>query len=83
MGVMPPPDEIAMIIASSTGNLEALKRLISKGMDIDRHDFVGNTPLIYAARYARVTLVRFLLRHGADVNASTHWGTTALKESAL
>ena len=81
MGVMPPPDEIAMIIASSTGNLEALKRLINKGMDIDHHDFVGNTPLIYAARYARVGLVHFLLLHGADVNASTHWGTTALKES--
>lgn len=45
-------------------------------------DFTGNTPLIYAARYARLDLVQFLLRHGADVNAATHWGTTALKEAA-
>ena len=79
--VRPPPDEIAMIIASSTGNLPEVKRLIDQGMDLDHHDFTGNTPLIYAARYARVDLVQFLLNHGADVNASTHWGTTALKES--
>ena len=37
--------------------------------------------MIYAARYARVALLEFLLRHGADVNAYTHWGTTALIEA--
>jgi ankyrin repeat protein len=77
----PPAEELALIIASSTGNLPAVKNLLSKGMDLDHHDFTGNTPLIYAARYARLDLVQFLLRHGADVNASTHWGTTALKEA--
>ena len=79
--VSPPHDELAMIIAASTGNLAAVKRLVSKGMDLDHSDFTGNTPLIYAARYARVTLVEYLLRHGADVNAYTHWGTTALIEA--
>ena len=79
--VSPPRDELAMIIASSTGNLDAVKRLLNKGMDLDHSDFTGNTPLIYAARYARVTLVEYLLRHGADVNAYTHWGTTALIEA--
>ena len=79
--VSPPREELAMIIAASTGNLDAVKRLVSKGMDLDHSDFTGNTPLIYAARYARVTLVEYLLRHGADVNAYTHWGTTALIEA--
>ena len=79
--VSPPRDELAMIIAASTGNLDAVKGLVSKGMDLDHSDFTGNTPLIYAARYARVTLVEYLLRHGADVNAYTHWGTTALIEA--
>ena len=77
----PPHDELSMIIASSTGNLAEVKRLLSKGMDPDHHDFTGNTPLLYAARYARVPLVEFLLRQGADVNAYTHWGTTALIEA--
>jgi ankyrin repeat protein len=77
----PPPDDIAMIIASSTGNLQAVKNLLGKGMSIDHQDFTGNTPLIYAARYARLDLVKYLLRCGADVNAQSHWGTTALKES--
>ena len=79
--VSPPREELAMIIAASTGNLDAVKRLVSRGMDLDHSDFTGNTPLIYAARYARVTLVEYLLRHGADVNAYTHWGTTALIEA--
>lgn len=79
--ISPPPDELAMIVAASTGNLPAVKELLYRGMDIDHHDFTGNTPLIYAARYARVPLVHYLLRHGADVNAFTHWGTTALQES--
>ena len=79
--VSPPHDELAMIIAASTGNLGAVKRLHNKGMDLDHSDFTGNTPLIYAARYARVALVEYLLRHGADVNAYTHWGTTALIEA--
>lgn len=80
-GVSPPPDELAMIVASSTGNLPALERLFSKGLEVNHHDFSGNTPLIYAARYARVDMVHYLLQHGADVNAVTHWGTTALKEA--
>lgn len=79
--VSPPKDELAMIIAASTGNLDAVKRLLNKGMNLDHSDFTGNTPLIYAARYARVALVEYLLRHGADVNAYTHWGTTALIEA--
>ena len=79
--VSPPPEELAMIIAASTGNLPAVKGLLRHGMDIDHQDFTGNTPLIYAARYARVDMVQYLLRRGADVNASTHWGTTALKAS--
>ena len=79
--VSPPREELAMIIAASTGNLAAVKQLVSKGMDPDHRDFTGNTPLIYAARYARVPLLEYLLRHGADVNAYTHWGTTALIEA--
>ena len=81
LAVTPAPDELALIIASATGNLGEVKRLLGQGMDLDHHDFTGNTPLIYAARYARVTLVEFLLRLGADVNAHTHWGTTALIEA--
>jgi ankyrin repeat protein len=79
--IVPSPDDIAMIIAASTGNLPVLKRLIDDGLDVDHHDFTGNTPLIHAARYARVEMVDYLLQRGADVNASTHWGTTALKEA--
>ncbi len=61
MAAVPPPDELAMIMASSTGNLPALKALLSKGMELDHQDFTGNTPLIYAARYAGLDLVQYLL----------------------
>jgi len=38
----------------------------------------GNTPLLLASRYNHVTLVRLLIREGADVNAANDAEATAL-----
>ena len=42
----------------------------------------GATPLMFAAFYGDVALIRELLAHGADVNARTDGGTTALMWAA-
>ena len=42
----------------------------------------GGTALMSAARSYRSEVVRFLLEHGADVNARTHDGLTALHTAA-
>ena len=45
-------------------------------------DFTGMTPFLYAARAGDVTVMRLLLKHGADPNIETYAGTTALMAAA-
>mmetsp|Transcript_45457 Transcript_45457/g.70913 ORF Transcript_45457/g.70913 Transcript_45457/m.70913 type:complete len:153 (-) Transcript_45457:104-562(-) len=41
----------------------------------------GTTPLMTAARYAQLSSVKLLVRHGADVNMKSRWGRTALDDA--
>ncbi|KAJ4448420.1 hypothetical protein ANN_10436 [Periplaneta americana] len=51
--------------------------LISQRFKIDKY-----TPLHAAARYGRLALTMFLVKHGADVMARDRWGATALHRAA-
>jgi hypothetical protein len=63
-------------------NVKLAAALLDKGAQVDAPDRDGFTPLIWAANRGAVKLVRFLLEHGADVNARTtqkyNAGRTAL-----
>jgi len=45
-------------------------------------DFTGQTPFLRAAYAGDVTVMRLLLKHGADPNIATYAGTTALMAAA-
>ena len=45
-------------------------------------DFTGMTPFLFAARAGDVTVMRLLLKHGADPTIATYAGTTALMAAA-
>lgn len=49
-------------------NSAILKHLATKisRADLEREDFFGNTPLMYAAGYGQTSSIDLLLRHGAD-----------------
>jgi len=70
-----------MIVKASIGDLPAMRIMLEQGLDIDHRDTVGNTPLLFAARYGRTPLVNYLLDHGADVDAETLSGITPLQET--
>lgn len=67
--------ETAMMLASYHGRMEMVKQLHQKGAQLDH---TGWNPLIYAASNGHREIVAFLLDAGANINATTDNGTTAL-----
>jgi Tfp pilus assembly protein PilF len=58
----------ALIIASNTGRVDAVRVLLSLGANPNAKSFTGWTPLIGAARYGHEEVVKVLLENGADPN---------------
>ena len=70
---------IFLVIGENDGALQLIgKTLLQAGCDINSADSKGRTPLMYAARYRRLTAVQLLLEAGANVNARDKDGMTAL-----
>lgn len=59
-------------------HLEILQYLLSHGASINEMDNRQWTPLHYASNFQNIKSVRLLLRHNADVTASTDDGITPL-----
>lgn len=64
-------------------NVEYLiPNLIQKGTDLECHNKIGKTPLVFAAYENRPNIVKMLLSLGAQINAQDEFGQTALMEAA-
>jgi ankyrin repeat protein len=73
-------DNTLLIYAAAFGNVEAVRRLVERGADVNAKNSFGATALVYGA--ANEAKVRLLLAHGADVNARTRQGRTPLMIAA-
>ena len=69
----------ALIFSATAG---VASTLIKAGADVNIADDQGNTPLICASNDGDMELVEVLLDQGADVNASTGLGRTAMMFAA-
>ena len=70
--------------AAEEGDIEFLKKALSKGIPLDSPDRYNQTPLIHAARKKKIGALKFLITHGADINAKTsHEGLTSLHLFAM
>jgi ankyrin repeat protein len=69
-------------VAISKGEIETVKKFIEYGMDVNEK-LNGMTPLMYAARYNKVEIIKYLLQKGADRNIKDSQGFTALKYAEL
>jgi ankyrin repeat protein len=67
--------ESALSIAAYVGNLRFAQRLVEAGAEVN---FYGWPPLIYGAFNGHASIVDYLLKHGAEINATTANGSTAL-----
>ena len=65
--------------AVNKADLNRVKKLLSKGANIEYIDSFGNTPLINAAWVASNEIVRLLKNKGANIDHQNNDGYTALE----
>jgi ankyrin repeat protein len=81
----------ALHIAASEGNVDKVKQLISKKVDLNElasdpkseHDLPRGTPLHWAVQEGHEDVVRILIKAGADVNKKTDLGECLMVETPL
>ncbi|WP_461533668.1 ankyrin repeat domain-containing protein [Sinomicrobium sp.] len=69
-------------LAISKGDLVTVKKLIELGHNVNETS-EGLTPLMYAARYNKVEIIKVLIANGAKLTAKNEKGFTALKYAEL
>ena len=78
--------EQAFLDSAYAGNLEVVQLFVEAGMSVNTADGLGEMALYYALYYAAdggsLELVHFLVEQGADVDATTDWGSTVLHYAA-
>ena len=65
--------DTALHMAAYSGNLLIAEQLIDCGADVDAVNNYNETPLMYAARKSRSSMIRLLLQRGADRNISDRY----------
>ena len=59
------------------GHLECAKALLGAGADINKQGNYGSTPLMFAAMFGKIEVVRELLKQGAKKELKNKDGKTA------
>ena len=65
--VKPTPSQLN--VAISKGDLAKVQQLVEIGVDVNKKDERGTTPLMYAILFNQPQIVSYLIRKGADCNA--------------
>ena len=71
-----------LCVAISKGDLDAVKKLVDYGVDVNETSN-GMTPLMIAARYNKVEILKFLVSKGVKINEKDSKGFNALKYAEL
>jgi ankyrin repeat protein len=74
----PGDPEANLLIAAEYGELEAVKMLVERGVNVDADNSEGVTALMYASQNGEIEIMEYLLSRGADVNRSPRNDVTPL-----
>lgn len=69
--------------AASNDNVESLRLLLEKGVNVNARDGLDKTPLMTAAESGNLENVKLLIEAGADVNSRNKFGDTALRLAVM
>jgi ankyrin repeat protein len=69
-------------VAIAKGDIETVKKLIEYGADVNETSD-GMTPLMYAARYNKVDIAKYLIEKGARADIKDEKGYKALKYAEM
>lgn len=65
-------------LAISKGDLAKVQQLVEIGVDVNKKDERGKTPLMYAILFNQPQIVAYLIKKGADYRAEDSNGLTIL-----
>jgi ankyrin repeat protein len=74
--------ELLLHEACLGGHYNVAKILIEDGMDIEKRDSIGRTPLHCACENTNIWLIKLLINNGALVNKVTNFGSSPLHYAA-
>ncbi len=74
---------VGLHMAALTGNVQAVRRHIAAGSDLNAKDAFGSAPLIVAATFGRTEVAKALIEGGADLDLTNNDGGTALHTAAF
>ena len=72
----------ALLIATQNNDVEAARRLIAAGANVNAQDDLLDTPFLYAAAEGRLEILRMTLAAGADLASRNRYGGTGLIPAA-
>ena len=78
VGCGPSASDISIHDAAHTGNIEAVKKHLASGADLNTKDSEGGTPLHHAAWNGHKEVAELLIEKGANVNAKSDVDETPL-----
>jgi ankyrin repeat protein len=67
-----------LLYAARDGRVEAARKLVAAGADIERAEANGIRPLLMAVLNNQLDVARLLVEYGADVNGDDFWGRAPL-----
>ena len=69
-------------LLAAADRVEAARRLIAAGADVNAKDAIGDSPFLYAGAEGRNAILQMTLAAGADLNSTNRYGGTALIPAA-
>ena len=72
---------MALCWAAYQGDLDEIRRLVARGVDLNEYDYDGRTCLHLAAAEGKQDIVRFLLAKNVYLTPKDRWQNTPLDEA--